>query len=448
LNKSTFYFIAGATSQQAVIDLRILLGSQDKWLIVGSKVEDTREHAVSMLGTNEPTSEAGSLERLLHLQPDHLIVLAPDLRQSILDSYAALIEELADETSYFAILVQRRAPPQLDDRDDGVVASFICSASILRTWVPTHSHYKISQLCFDLLEDILSGRLKADKIMIKQVPYVKPDLPCEQPRVPVAVLMAHRGYVEHLKTALTFLEKAKIAGLSTRVCLDVDDPRPYIPLIREHTQTDFFCARPAPVGPYVIRQELAERSPEPILAFHDSDDISCSDRFTRMYSEMLRTNCDLIGCHELRLDEIQRKIYAVRFPVNASAALRIHPGHALLHGTALIRRDGFFSAGGLSTNLMIASDSQFLLRAYFTLKIRNVNDFYYIRRLHWGAATVAPETALGNPLRSRLNYVWQRDFELVKNKLLDLSESSLCPARRMQNYQFVKIDSQRVDFTV
>jgi hypothetical protein len=81
-----------------------------------------------------------------------------------------------------------------------------------------------------------------------------------------------------------------------------------------------------------------------------------------------------------------------------------------------------------------------LLRAYFTLnKIRNIDGFYYIRRLHREAATVSPKTALGNSLRNQLTYMWQGDFELIKSGTLDISQSSLRPASSLQQYRFKKM---------
>ena len=68
-----------------------------------------------------------------------------------------------------------------------------------------------------------------------------------------------------------------------------------------------------------------------------------------------------------------------------------------------------------------------MLRAYFSLRMRNVDDFLYIRRRHSGALTVAKETALGTPLRHFLGTTWGADFEAVKSGKARLEETSLWP---------------------
>ena len=210
----------------------------------------------------------------------------------------------------------------------------------------------------------------------------------------------------------------------------MDDDAAYTSFPEEFPHAEFFRFFPAPVGPYLIRQELAERSPEPLLTLQDSDDLSCYDRFTSLSAALAETGSDIIGSHELCLDELRALVQPVRFPLDSSASLNLCANHALLHATLMCHRDAYFRAGGLATNLIIASDSQFLLRAWFTARIRNVDEFLYIRRRHATSLTNAPETVYDNPLRRRLSADWTRDFDAVKRGELRLEASSLWPARR------------------
>jgi hypothetical protein len=196
-------------------------------------------------------------------------------------------------------------------------------------------------------------------------------------------------------------------------------------IMREFRDVEFYQVLGAPVGPYVIRQNLASRSNEDLLVFHDSDDISCYDRFSCLRAEMARTGCDLVGSHECRVDEIVEEVRAFRFPIDASEALRGGPAHALLHPASMISRRSFWNTGGFSTNQIIGSDTQFLLRASFQLKIRNADSFLYIRRRHADALTVAPVTALGSPLRRSVENPWRADFESIKAGQLGIHESTL-----------------------
>ena len=194
----------------------------------------------------------------------------------------------------------------------------------------------------------------------------------------------------------------------------------------------------------MIRQELAGRSSEPLLALQDSDDLSCYDRFTALSAEIAATGCDMIGSHELRVDEIGQHVVAVRFPLDATAALTRQNVFALLHATLMIKREAFFSAGGLSTDQVVANDTQFLMRAFFHCRIRNVDDFLYIRRRHGRALTIAPETAAGNDLRSRLDHQWTEDFEAVKRGELALEESSLRPLQSASAYRVERITLEQL----
>jgi hypothetical protein len=214
--------------------------------------------------------------------------------------------------------------------------------------------------------------------------------------------MPHRGRPEHLRAAIASIATAD------------DSPRAvYV----GHDERG--------LGPYAIRQQLVEGAAEPLVAFHDSDDLSCADRFAVLRAAMEATSADVIGSHELRVDEIEETVRPVRFPLDVNAALAAAPGFAQLHPTTMVRRAAFLAAGGFSTHLRFANDTQFLYRAYFSLRLRNADAFLYVRRRHREAITVRSKTALGNPRREAIEAEWMRDFERVKSGELPLADSSL-----------------------
>jgi hypothetical protein len=194
------------------------------------------------------------------------------------------------------------------------------------------------------------------------------------------------------------------------------------------------------MGPYVIRQELANRCDEPMLLFQDSDDVSCYDRFTTLCAEMRHSGCDLIGSHELQVDEVSCKVIAARYPLDVCDALRAGNDGALLLGTSMIKRKAFIRIGGFSMDQVIASDTQFLLRAYFALRIRNADSFLYIRRIHRASLTAAPETKIGVPLRQHLSSLWKADFIAVRDGRKRLEQSSLRPMAGTVPYQFLPFE--------
>lgn len=360
-----------------------------------------------------------------NLPGGRLAVVDDSLLPDFENCSAEVVAEMPPGLSTLVVLTKWKPAPLRGEREDDIVSSLACPASVLQHLREIDPECPPDQLCYALLEAILNGILRVDRILVRQLPYS----PASPPSLPDAasLIMAHRGRYRHLDTSLNYLTRAACNDLRVRVGLDCEPPEAYEDLARRYPQVEFYNLQPAPLGPYVIRQELASRSTEPLMAFHDSDDVSCFDRFSTLCGEMRRTGCDLIGSHELRVDEIRRCVLAVRFPLDASAALRAGYDHALLHPTSMVKRESFFAAGGFSTNHPISGDMQFLLRAYFSLNIRNADGFLYIRRRHPAALTVAPETNMQAPLRVRLNRAWRSSFWAVKSGDVRLEDSELRP---------------------
>jgi hypothetical protein len=336
-----------------------------------------------------------------------------------------LLDGINPRCTAVIILIPWRRPPTDDMRDDGAVHCLLCSVEVLERLRSLYPSAGVDKLCFLLLKAILNGEITVDQLLIRQLPYAVPQVPQFAASEPAALLMAHRGRAKHLQMALLFLALSLDGNLNIRVGLDMETLDDHKETLQGFPDVKFYQALRAPVGPYVIRQNLADRSIENLLIFHDSDDISCYDRFCCLRAEMTRTGCDLVGSHECRVDEIEEEVRAFRFPLDASQALRSGPAHALLHPASMITRQSFWNTGGFSTDQIFGSDTQFLLRASFQLQIRNADSFLYVRRRHVGALTVAPVTALGSPLRRSVENPWRADFESVRAGRLGIHESTL-----------------------
>lgn len=384
--------------------------------------------------------EASSLDDLT-ARSKWVAVIHPTLISHFFEASPALSAEMAGASAAI-VLVPWRPAPEVEAKGEGRISSFLCSAAVLRNamqWAGT-SGIRLRQLCFYLLDALINGRVFVDRLVVRQLPR-----PAELPlgsdtvRPEAAVIMPHRGMVRHLDTALHFLHSATGPRPRIRVGLDVDEPEEYRDMSARYSNVEFFLAKPAPLGPYVIRQELADRSSEPLIVLHDSDDVSTTDRFEVLSNEMRRTTCDFIGSHEIRVDEIEREVAAIRFPLDVSAALRRAPGHSLLHATAMIGRAKFVAVGGLSTDQRVANDTQFLFRAHFNLRIRNVDAFLYFRRRHGHALTVHPSTGNRIPLRFNLDAAWRADFGAIQRGEKRIEESSLRPLRRTDAFQITRL---------
>ena len=367
---------------------------------------------------------------------DAIAVLSPSVAALFPGSAANLFADPPWQDSWVTVLLPWREPPTRSIRADGTAESFCCSSGVFSNLLKTAHAEKIESLCFALLDAILNGEAEVQRLLVKQLPldhtWVSP-VALDQS---AALIMAHRGPKHFLTAALrSMMCSTGSSQVTVRVGLDLEDVGDYRDVARTFPDVEFYGVDGAPVGPYVIRQNLIDRSSEHLLIFHDSDDFSCSDRFARQARELREKQVDVMGSHELRVDELARSVEVYRFPLDASGALAL-PGSTerndrahepLLHPTLTMVRNSFVQAGGFSTNQKIANDTQFMLRAYFSLRMRNVDSFLYLRRRHPAALTVAKETALGTPLRHYLGTTWGKDFEAVKSGRSRLEETSLWP---------------------
>ncbi|HEX8137929.1 MAG TPA: hypothetical protein VF544_10095 [Pyrinomonadaceae bacterium] len=415
-------------------------GRIEEYLVLGlTRAEIANPSGVSLPSDDEPVSIVHSLRSLAEQDIELVLVLNPETRRLFEGSADALLRELTSQMSALIVLIPRR--PAFQEYREDPVYSFMCSASVFKSLLALRGELAPEALCFALLHAMLNGRLNINRVLARQIPCLSQHARSNGEPTSTAMIMPHRGKLAYLERALYFLTLVASRDISVRVGLDEDRPGEYESLLDQYPNVEFFYADPSPVGPYVIRQELANRSRESLLVFHDSDDISCYDRVSTLYAEMCRTGCGMVGSHDLQVDETSKMVWAARYPLDVSAEVEQGNDGALLLGTSMIRQRDFFRAGGFSTDQVIANDTQFLLRAYFILKICNVDSFLYIRRMHSASLTSAPETALGTPLRSSLSQRWNADFRAVKRGEMRLEQSSLRQIIGSANYQFLPLAS-------
>ena len=381
---------------------------------------------------------ASSLDEVAGTCEDAVLFLEETLLGAFNESLETLWKDIPENDSTLMVLLPRRIAPEVDPHYGDAATSFLCSPAVFSAFLALKVDCWVQSNLFVLLRAVTDGSIHIDRLLVRQLPETKHRTPrdCGTPK---ALLMPHRGDPRHLRTALDYLFRTAGNSMSVGVGLDVEEASDYGSFVKEYREVKFFQSHPAPVGPYVIRQELAERSSEPLICLQDSDDISCHDRFTVLSDALAETGCGIVGSHELCLDEIRVMVYPVRFPIDSSASLSMCPNHALLHATLMARRSVFFECGGLSTDQVIANDTQFLLRAFFKTSIRNVDEFLYVRRRHPASLTNAPETVHDNPLRRALNERWTTDFEAIKRGELMIENSWLRPMRRREAFRMNRL---------
>ncbi len=302
-----------------------------RWIILGSRTDG------SLRATGRTVD---SLDELLASGADIVFFLEPALAAIAVNLVGTVIQELAAGPS-IAVLVARAEPPTDRARSGGAVRSIAISADLLRTINPKIPD-RLHALAFDALLAVATGRIQLRTLIVRQFP--ERSLLSSHAR-PLTVIVPHRGSVEELKACLQALERAVGPGDVIRVGLDEEVPSRYAGLIDAHPGIEFYSALPAPVGPDAIRQVLIERSPEGLIAFQDSDDLPCSDRFAILRAAIENQAIEFVGSHELRVDELQGEVLAIRYPIQAWSAMAEGPGNPLLLPATMITAEAFHRAG-------------------------------------------------------------------------------------------------------
>jgi len=392
----------------------------------------------------------GSIAGAFEDNPELIGIVSADILKTLRSDALANLADVVVHNASLAILVSRKTPPADCRRYDGVVQSYICSRTL---WDAALAAGRLLEepeySCYRTLELLMSGEIRADWVCVRQLPAAAPK-PMGVPRPePIAVVMAHRGLHRHLAVAADYVKRLSYPGrISFRLGLDVADLSEYDDFVTSNRMTCFSVEDP-PAGPYVIRDALIRTAPEGLVLFQDSDDVSCSDRATRLLQAMMNARADMVGSHEMEINEIDKTIRVYRFPLQvtdvlsarANAGVSDNAAEPFLHATALMKRQKYLEVGGFSTNRRIANDSQFLLRGHFAMKIENVDEFLYLRRVHPRALTVDPATRNGNELRQQLSAQWGRDFRLIKAGELALDKSSLRAVREDRSRRIAPIGS-------
>ncbi len=335
------------------------------------------------------------------------------------------------ESTAFVVLVRYRRPPLLAARLDAHVRSWAAAPALLAR-LPAGGTPLLGVLDAAL-------RLADVPILIRQVgqPASLAAPPQQLPLRPTAWVIPHRGSARWLAECLARVgPQLRAGGDEALIGLDEPPTAAVVALRAAHLAAHPGCwfgvlRRPG-VGPFVVRQRLAERTAAEWLLFQDSDDVPTANRAAGLGAAMQRRNLDAVGSHELRLDYVDQCVVARRFPLDASAALRVAMGHPAYLPTLLLRRASLAAVGGFSTHLRFGLDTQLLLRASFSWRIGNVDEFLYVRRRWPGSLTTSPATALGSPAREIHRLRWWRDFTQVLAGERPLAASSLAVQRGVE----------------
>lgn len=341
------------------------------------------------------------------------------------------------------ILVPEREAPIGRVRDDGVVVSFVTPAFLLKN-LDGVAGVEIDELCYLLLHHLLSFGDRAHSVDIQHIGRAV-DLR-HTPEATVEIVIPHRGDAAHLQACLAGLAQQSLP-FEASICLD-QEPAP--DLVRwigsRFPMIKLYAVEPCPAGPYVIRQYLSMRSRADYIVFQDSDDVPIFNRIEALLGTLFATGADFVGSHELRVDELERRVYALRFPLDASAAIEHGARHPILFPTLLVRRSAMQRLGGFSTTRRFASDTEFILRAHcLGVVSANADRFLYLRRRRAGSLTTAAETGLRSEARNLLDKQWRADFLRIREDPSIIQDTSLAVLHSAQAYKFFNLITQECE---
>ncbi len=385
--------------------------------------------------------------QLIFIAPEDEMA-APSLLQAISqansDHPAAGITFLVPYKTPPAVIYEKQELPKYGQRLDGQVRSFMVS--------PRHFIKEVAALFFDqwgrLVFELAHAYL--NKATSTNIPVIQVGKPIQASAPAPAIkdqlqrslmVIPHAGPLSLLYRCLSHLNQESAIPATINLCFD-DSGYEQVRLdnldrVSKHLQ--LFRNEPLRVGPYPARHYAIAGSDKDYIFFQDSDDISAPGRFSGQLEELERRGLDMIGSHEIRLDEFEKAILIFRYPLDVSESLSALCFHPLFHPTTLITRKAYLKTGGFSTNLRFGYDSQFLLRSHFYLKIGNADDFYYLRFKRPDSLTTDPSTHMDSEWRQFLIKRWSTDFRLVIEDKLDLKDSSISIQQHRFDYRLVPL---------
>lgn len=328
------------------------------------------------------------------------------------------------------LLTERHQLPKYSGWEQGELTSFISSWDLFHERLDQVEKLSHKKWAYFLISEVYELKIKPKRLEVIQLPLATPKgLPDNDNKI--HVILPHKGLAKDLEACLHSLESNPSSNYNVMVGFDdfEESPSQYRKLMETYDQCDFYQSEPSRTGPFVLREHLINELDDGLVLYQDSDDLSTSDRFDKL-TKAITDNDQMIGSHEVVFDEIAETLKVRRFPLDVNLALKSKPAFPLLHSTAMTTVEGFRKVGGYSTDRKFANDTQFLYRCYFHLRIRNLDEFLYIRKIHKKSLTNVADHPLDGALRNQIGDTWRNDFIEVMNDRKELDETSLLAIKK------------------
>ncbi len=412
-------------------------------IIIGENI--AKEELKNDLSTFNRNHDTAVLAQFFKEKKIHSIGLIKSKDVANFSKELSLIQQKIDFNQSYLLVLLNYASPNVQPAAENILSEecFLMSANeFAQLYSPDFS----TGLCYDLIVKATAKNNSLAQIAVHQIGHPEPwSFKKNATSESVEVIMPHRGSREDLhdlEAALWYLKQQKTTPKKVSVCFDETITEHHFTLADEHPSMRFFANLPAGVGPYPSRDVLARSTEEDIILFHDSDDISTTDRVAILSDALRRKKLDAVGSHELRINKIKKRIEAIRYVLDVTGVENKVNRYTIFFPTTAIKKAAYLKSGGLSTVRKHSSDSQFYWRAHFFLQIQNVDEFLYIRSKRPNSLTTASATALGTSVRERLKQQWRLDFLKIQHLNLDMSTSTLIDEPNVATIDLLPLEKQ------
>lgn len=392
------------------------------FVFTGPNIELQEEHPVflGLTANYDSCARVKDIEALIDHNPEVMGLVEPPFFKHLSDF------KLPEKETFLAFLLERRTPPLTTGETHGEVLSFLMDLKTFQLFIQDKTQLPANQLAYEALNDLYKVKFEVQHLLVRQTPAI-PGPSDTSVDLKLRVAIAHKGLKSDLDVCLSYLHKGlkEIPESQVSVCLDEPSDPIYEELMARHNEVLFFQSNPTGAGTFALKEKLILHGESGLVFLNDSDDISTTDRFTQHLIAHHSHPKTIIGSHELRFDEIAKKILAVRYPVDVHVALKRWPGHSMLVGTESFLLEDFERIGGFSTQLKFGADTQFLFRSFFFVDLYNIDEFLYIRKRHAKALTAPESMRKTKEERLRLGQLWANDFVAIRDGKKPLEGSHL-----------------------
>lgn len=440
--------------------MRRRIGAND-WIVLALDSLDPPAPGSGADELREEPDEASLLERDFELA----LVAGPKDRAPALRHLPSLVPELRRLRPELLMLVGRRTAPDTGQRSQRKLRAFVCTPAWLARVLPLRSPENLGSIVYDVCRVAWSDHGLRPRLLVREYSRsrglgrlwatrfgLRPDAGVPQPpaepapgeALPTArVVIPHRGDLSTVERLLAALAECPSEGLRVSLGFDEAILESHLRLVKEYPDVDFFGVEPEGGGPYVLRHFLGTGATEDLVIFQDSDDLPTVERFDVLRRAMLRSDADVLGAQELRVEEYRERVRAVRYALDVNRALSISLGNPQLHPGTAVRTESLRKAGGFSTVRRFASDREFLMRYVHAMRGRNLPQILYVRLRTETTLTRSADTGMQSRERLDLREAWARDFDLVRSGRKRLEDTSLAVEHADTTFGFTELRTGR-----